>query len=114
MLFRDMTKAQRERLRELAAIAYERQLSVELGKLEAEFARWRAGKLDGHELSDRIHAFHDGPSRKLYSRYTDTHSGFNVAAAIVDKTLSESEVDVEILELLRERLDLLRNDISKS
>jgi hypothetical protein len=71
MLFRDMTKAQRKRLRELAAIAYRRQLAVELAELETDFTKWRAGKLDALELSERIHAFHDGPFRVLHSRQID-------------------------------------------
>jgi len=65
-MFRDMTKAQRRRLGQLAAIAHERELAVELAKVEAEFLRWRSGEIDVHELNDSIHAFHQGPSRKLY------------------------------------------------
>jgi len=41
---RDLTKAQRRRIRELAGIAYDRELSRELTDLEQEFARWRSGE----------------------------------------------------------------------
>ena len=114
MLFRDMTKAQRKRLRQLAARAYERQLGAELAKLEADFAQWKLGKLDAHELSDRIHAFHNGPSRKLYSDHANSDPDFVVAAALLNETLSESEVDAELLELLRDHLAFLRENTSRS
>jgi hypothetical protein len=42
----NFTKAQRRRLRELGGIAYERDLSNELAKVESAFKAWRAGELD--------------------------------------------------------------------
>lgn len=113
MLFREMTKAQRRHLRELAATAHERELSVELGKLETDFARWRSGEIDAHQLSESIHAFHQGPSRKLYTRYTDTDPDFSVAAAVVRGILSESDVGAEMLELLARHLSFLRERESR-
>jgi len=50
----ELTKAQRRRLRELGGIAYERDLSGELAKLESEFKRWRGGQISPFELSDTI------------------------------------------------------------
>jgi hypothetical protein len=49
------TKANKRKLRQLAGVAYERELGAELSKLEAEFARWRRGEIDPCELSDRAH-----------------------------------------------------------
>jgi hypothetical protein len=63
------TKANKRKLRELAGMAYRRELGAELSKLEEEFARWRSGEIDPFELSDRIHRFHDGISRDLYVLY---------------------------------------------
>ena len=88
---REFTKAQRRRLRELGAIAYERDLSAELSKLETEFGRWRAGEIDAHELSDRIHRFHQGPARKLFSMYDHSNLDFAVAHAIHRGSITEEE-----------------------
>jgi hypothetical protein len=108
MLFREMTKGQRRRLRDLAALAHERELSAELGKLEAEFARWRAGELDAFELNERIHAFHQGPSRALYSRYTSVDPDINVAWALVEGILIEADVGAEMIDLLSKHVGFFR------
>jgi hypothetical protein len=105
---RDFTKAQRRRLRELGAVAYERELSAELAGLESEFGRWRAGEIDAFELSDAIHRFHQGPARRLYSKYDHSNLDFAVAHAIVRGLLSAEEAGAEAMELLSPHLALLR------
>jgi hypothetical protein len=91
------TKANKRKLRELAGVAYRRELGHELAKLEMDFARWRGGEIDPFELSDRIHRFHDGVSRDLYVGYRDL-SPINAAArAIALQVLDRTEVPSEIL-----------------
>ena len=106
---REFTKAQRRRLRELGAIAYERELSAELSKIEAEFGRWRAGVIDAHELSDRIHRFHQGPARELFSKYDHSNLDFMVAHAIHRGVLTEKEISADDIEMLRVHLEFLRD-----
>ena len=106
MIRKDLTKSQRRRLHELAALAYQRDLDVELAKLEVEFTRWRAGELSPHELSDLVHDFHQGPSRKLFAKYDQRFRELNVADAIRRGVLSTDEVGAEILALLEPRLSL--------
>jgi hypothetical protein len=106
---RDFTKAQRRRLRELGAIAYERDLSIELSKLEGEFARWRAGEIDAHDLSDHIHRFHRGPARKLFSLYDHSNRDFAVAYAIHRGLITAEEAGADALEMLRAHLAFLRD-----
>jgi hypothetical protein len=103
---KDLTKSQRRRLSELAALAYQRELDAELGKLETEFRRWRSGELSPHELSDLIHAFHNGPSRELFSRYDRRFRDFAVVDAVRRGVLSEAEVGSEILSLLASQLSV--------
>lgn len=59
------TRAERKELRRLAGLAYERELAHELTTIEAAFRAWRAGELSPFDLSDRIHAFHNGVARDL-------------------------------------------------
>jgi hypothetical protein len=90
-------------------IAYERDLSAELSKLETEFGRWRAGEIDAHELSDHIHCFHQGPARKFFSKYDHSNLDFAVAHAIHQGLITEEEAGADAIELLRVHLAFLRD-----
>jgi hypothetical protein len=105
---RDLTKSQRRRIRELAAIAYDRELSRELAALEGEFARWRSGTIDAYELSDRIHRFHQGPNRHLFTTYTGGAIELAVAAAIANGVITEAEASPDVLEVLRGGIEFAR------
>jgi hypothetical protein len=94
------TKANRRKLRELAGVAYSRELGAELSKVEEDFARWRSGEIDPFELSDRIHRFHDGISRDLYVTYRDLSPPFVVARAVALGILERPEIPPEILAAL--------------
>jgi hypothetical protein len=102
------TKAQRRRLRELGGIAYERDLSDELTKLESVFARWRGGEIDAFEVSETIHRFHQGPSRELFSKYDHSNLEWAVAHAIHRGVISEEEAGADAIELLDRHLAFLR------
>ena|ERR1700681_1768878 len=91
------TKANKRKLRELASLAYKRQLGHALAKLEVDFTRWRGGEIDPFELSDRIHRFHDGVSRDLYVSYRDLSPILSVSRAIALHVLDRTEVPAEIL-----------------
>jgi hypothetical protein len=94
------TKATRRRLRELAGIAYTRELGAELAKLEADFSKWRSGEIDPFELSDRIHQFHDGIARDLYVRYRNLAPQQTVARALVSHVLDRAEIPSDLLRAL--------------
>ena len=98
------TKAKTRKLRELAGLAYTRELGAELSKLEAEFVRWRSGEIDPFELSDLIHRFHDGVSRDLYVLYGRLPPSDSVARAVALQILQEAEVPPEVLEALERPL----------
>jgi hypothetical protein len=106
--YRDATKAQRRKLRELGAVAYERELSQELEQLECEFKRWRFGEINAFELSDAIHRFHQGPSRELFSKYDRQNLDFAVAHAIRRGLLSEDEVGKDTLEVIERYIVFLK------
>lgn len=102
------TKATRRRLRELAGVAYTRELSAELAKLEGDFGKWRSGEIDPFELNDRIHRFHDGVSRDLYVLYRDVVPSHTVARAVVLGWVQEDEVPSEILNALEPTIEFFR------
>lgn len=100
----DLPKAARRAIRDLASLAYERELADELTKLHAKFDAWNAGQMTPFELEQVVHQFHDGVSRQLYNRYASgTTLPHEVAAAVLRGTISPAEIP----EAAREQLDRL-------
>jgi len=101
-------KKRRRQFRELAGLAYRRELEEALGQLEASFKAWRSGEIGPFELSDRIHKFHNGPSRELWSTYESLDAEMSVPLAFVRGVLKEEDVPPELLEQLRRTAELHR------
>jgi len=97
---KESDKTQRRRLRELAELAYERELSRELADLEVEFRRWRAGETNAFDLSEAIHHFHQGAARELFSRYGGSDPELVVAAAIHNGVISKDEAGAAMIKHL--------------
>jgi hypothetical protein len=107
---RDYSKKIRYHLRELNGLAHEREVRRYLDRLASDFDRWKAGTVDTWELTDRIHRFHNGPSRKLYSQYTTRGiEDTNVAHAIVTGIIREDEVPPEVLDAIAHALAFYRH-----
>ncbi len=106
----ELTKAQRRELGRWADIAYERMLRAELAKLDAEFARWRAGEIDSFALSDPIHRFHNGPAHELWGYYTGRAKEVDkVARAVGEGQLAEGELPEFILAAIQPILQFWRD-----
>ena len=101
MPFRDLSKSLRRNIRDLAAVAHNRELGAELRRLDDLFSLWRNGRLSPHELNDEIHKFHDGPSRHLWNIYTDSDPSLAVASAVARGVLQEQEIPAPAAEELR-------------
>jgi hypothetical protein len=102
------TRSQRRRLREVGRIAYEKDLSAELAKVEAAFTRWRTGETDAFELSETIHRFHAGPSQELFSKYDHSNLDWAVAHAIHRGVISAEEAGADLIEFLEGHFAFLR------
>jgi hypothetical protein len=92
------TKSERRELRELAGLAYERELAKALEALEESFRQWRDGKISAFELSDMIHKFHNGVARDLWSFYEMGNTELNVKHAIVRGVILKNEISSGVLE----------------
>ncbi len=106
MSARPLSKAQMKVVRKLSGLAYERELAKAAGDLREQFEAWRRGEFDVFELNERIHQFHDGISRDLYKKYAMGEPSWNLAGAIRNDVIKESEVDPLILENLRGLIDV--------
>ncbi len=92
-------------LRESAAKAHEEELRRALTPLANAFERWLRGEVDSFDLSDLIHAFHEGASRDLFVRYTRKPHDPAVAYAIATGILRRQEVPEDLLEYLAPALE---------
>jgi hypothetical protein len=91
-------KSLKQKLRQLAGIAYERELAIATEALQLEFLRWRRNEIDVFELNDHIHEFHKGISRELYNRYSGNEliNSICVSSALHRGVLSRDEVGEEV------------------
>lgn len=105
MRHQDFTKRQRQQVRHLAEIAYQRALSAALSALENEFVRWRAAEIDPFELSNRIHRFHEDVQSELYKAYVLGDAFWSVVRGFDGGYLTEAEIPPDILAAV---LDLKR------
>ena len=69
----DLTKADKKKVRELAGIAWERELREEIRGIADAINEMENGSLSPFDVNDRIHEFHNGASRDLY-RHTPSPS----------------------------------------
>lgn len=93
---RKHSKKKQQHLRQLAWLAYERELSTASNTLLQEFIRWEKNEIDVFQLNEKIHEFHHDISRTLYGRYTGMDTEFGVASALHRGILGREEVGDEV------------------
>jgi cobalamin biosynthesis Co2+ chelatase CbiK len=85
-----------KQVKKLALLAYERDLSRCIEKLQDQMAEWKNDKISVWDVEQSIHEFHDKIARSLYRSYalTDpiTAVAFGVAQAVI--TLDDVPEDV--------------------
>jgi hypothetical protein len=109
----ELTKAQKRRLRDLAGLAYGRELAAASEALLGEFHRWNNKEIDVFELNEKIHEFHNGISRALYGRYVGMDPKFGVAHAIQSGVLKRVEIDDDIFALVSGMVEVLSSSAFK-
>ena len=104
---KEYTKAIRKELRFLNGLAHERYLDHALGELQQQFSRWETKEIDGFELKEVIHQFHNGQARKLYTYFSGSQrmNDSRVARAVVEGLINESEISQETLTAIAQRID---------
>ena len=82
--------------REVADQAYEEELRRALAPLAEAFERWKVGAATSVEISDLIHEFHQGPSRRLRGTYTALKPAGLVARAVAHGVLARKSLPPEV------------------
>ncbi len=88
----DFTKSERKKIRQLASLAWERELRVALLDIAAAVAEMKNGSMSPFDVDNRIHKFHDGTSRDLYKQYSDSSPWIGVCRAYFEGILTNDDI----------------------
>jgi len=91
---------QKQKLRELVGLAYERELSRALETLDSHFTQCRRQEIDCFELNDQIHRFHQKTTRDLWKTYSSMEDDFLVCRAVELGFLSKEDVPEKVAEAI--------------
>ena len=103
------SKNEKQELRKLAGLAYERELAKALDELYARFKEWKKGSVDSFELSDQIHKFHNGISRDLWKMYDNRDNHIVIARAVANGIISMDEISIKLSENLKTGIESFKN-----
>ncbi len=101
-------KQRRQKLRELADQAWEEELRQALTPLAEAFERWKTRAASSFEISDLIHEFHQGPSRKIWSTYQSLKPDMLVARAVGLGVLPREALPPELADSLSDKIEVLK------
>ena len=103
-----LAKKQQKHIRDMAAVAYEREITAALDSLFAVFQDWKQGRITPFALDEKLHQYHDGIARELYKRYSGGKPDMAVLLALANGVLKVEELNEDCRALYRERLDSIR------
>ena len=90
-------------LRSLCGLAHEAELCRALEALRQDFDGWGTGEISPFELADRIHQFHEGVNREIYSRYAGgVDLRFLVSRALREGLINKESVPENVMPYLIE------------
>ena len=105
----ELTKKQRKHIREMAGVAYEREMAAALDKLLTAFQKWKQGGITPFDLNEEIHQYHNGTARELYKQYVTGDPDMAVMLALARGILKIEELNEDCRSFYQDRLDRLRN-----
>jgi len=105
----ELTKKQKKHIREIAGVAYEREMAAALDTLLAVFQKWKKGTANPFDVNEAIHKYHDGRSRDLYKQYVMGDADMAVMLALARGALKIEELNEDCRAFYQERVDRLRD-----
>src|SRR5210317_1770339 len=88
----DFTKSERKRIRQLASLAWQRGLRIELRKIAVAIEEMECGRLTPFDVTDLIHRFHNGAARDLYKQFSGSLPWLDVCRAHYDHVLTDDDI----------------------
>lgn len=99
----EFSKRERRCIRELAELAWERELRAEIMVVGAAIRKMENDEASPHSVNDIIHKFHNGESRDLYNKYTGTVPWLPVCSAYNEGILTDDDL-ADASDHVREKL----------
>ena len=108
----DLTKADKKKVRQLAGIAWERELRSEILGIAAAINEMENGLLSPFDVNDRIHKFHNGASRDLFKQYSQSLPWSGVCRAYIDRVLTDDDL-VDASDEIRDGIGVFAASIAR-
>jgi hypothetical protein len=93
----------RQKLRELSSLAYDRELNQGLDELYIKFHRWKSGEIDGLQLHDLIHEYHNREGKEIWKIYNQTNTDLIVTRAYRLGILTDDEIPADVKDVLYDK-----------
>lgn len=81
-----------KQMKELAQLAYERDLSRCIDVLHAQMREWKEGRMTVWDIEQSIHEFHNKIARGLYRSYAMNDTFLAVAFGVAQEVLSIDDI----------------------
>jgi len=81
-----------KRMKELAHLAYERELSRCIDVLHAQMNEWKKGMMSVWDIEQSIHEYHDKIARSIYRSYVMTDTFLAVAFGVAQGVLTPDDL----------------------
>jgi hypothetical protein len=108
----ELSKRQRILVRELAAIAHEREMRALLSPFAEDVVEWRSGSKDTWALLEDLDRF-DRARHRLSQRYqTQSIAPMLVAHALVAGIVRRDEVNEELVQVLKKPMEFYRQGLA--
>lgn len=106
----DFNKKQKKHMKELAALAYEKEMNSALHALSREFEKWKNSEIGPLELNDKVHQHHNYKAKELYKIYDMGIPELAVARAIARGIINEEEVKENCLQFLERMVEMFKEN----
>jgi len=106
----NFNKKQKKHIKELAALAYEKEMNAALGDLSEEFEKWKNGAIGAFDLNDKIHQHHNYKAKELYKFYDMGNPELAVARAIARGIINENEVKENCIQFLERMIEMFKEN----
>lgn len=101
-----------KQMKELAHLAYERDLSRCIDVLHARMNEWKDGKMTVWDIEQSIHEYHDKIARTLYRSYVMSGTFLAVAFGVAQGVLSLDDIPESEKTKVQDVADSINRDVT--